>query len=284
MAARLEMAETLYRQRPKQAEAEAAVPKAAPVQADADFLALMDKLRAALKTRPDDIEGHRLLARNEALLGNFGAAIAAQQTVIALQGDAATADDHAALAEAMILAAGGYVSPEAEVELTAALQRDPLDGTATYYAGVMFAQLGRPDRAFGLWAPLLDRSQPGDPWVAPIRAEIEMLAMEAGETRYQLPPLPADKEPSAGDVAAAADMTPEDRQAMIEGMVGQLSERLASEGGPAEDWAKLIGAYGVLGQTDRAREIWTEAQTRFAGREPELATIRAAAERAGVTE
>ena len=61
--------------------------------------------------------------------------IAAQRTVIALKGEAATGEDHAALAEVMILAAGGYVSPEAEAELTAALQRDPLNGTATYYAG-----------------------------------------------------------------------------------------------------------------------------------------------------
>ncbi len=80
MAERLEMAEALHRDRPGQAEAEAAAPMPEPAQADADFLALMDKLRAALKTRPTICEGHQLLARNEAALGNFGAAIAAQTT------------------------------------------------------------------------------------------------------------------------------------------------------------------------------------------------------------
>jgi cytochrome c-type biogenesis protein CcmH len=284
MEARIAMAEALHRDRPSQAEAEAAAPAPAPVAAEPDFLDLMDKLRTALATRPDDLQGHQLLARNEAGLGNYGAAIAAQRVVVALKGAEASGEDHAALAEMMILAAGGYVSPEAEAELTAALQRDPLNGTAIYYAGLMSAQLGRPDRTFSLWAPLLDRSAPTDPWVAPIRAQIERIAAEAGENRYVLPPDAGAPGPTAADMQAAQDMTPEERQAMIQSMVAQLGERLATEGGPAEDWARLIGAYGVLGEGDRARAIWTEAQTRFAGRDADLAIVRAAAEQAGVAE
>jgi cytochrome c-type biogenesis protein CcmH len=184
----------------------------------------------------------------------------------------------------MILAAGGYVSPEAEAELTAALQRDPQNGTATYYAGLMFAQLARPDRAFALWAPLLARSSADDPWAAPIRAQITGIAAEAGQINYTLPEAAPAPGPGAAEIEAAASMTPEERVAMIEGMVAQLSERLATEGGPAEDWARLVSSYGVLGEADRARAIWTEAQARFAGRPEELATIRAAAESAGVTE
>ena len=77
-------------------------------------------------------------------------------------------------------------------------------------------------------------------------------------------------------------MTEEDRQDMIRGMVANLSERLATQGGTAPEWARLITAYGVLGNTDQASAIWTEAQGRFAERPEELATIRAAAEQAGV--
>jgi cytochrome c-type biogenesis protein CcmH len=244
----------------------------------------MDQLRAALKDRPSDLEGHRLLAKNESGLGNYTAAIAAQKKVLDILGAKATAEDHATLAEMMILAAGGYVSPEAEAELTRALQIDPGNGPANYYAGLMFAQVGRPDRTFALWAPLLARSAPDDPWVEPLRAQLMQVAMEAGQDDYELPPLAPLAGPSAEDMAAAADMTPEERQEMVRGMVARLSERLATEGGTAEEWARLIGAYGVLGETDRARDIWTEAQARFAGREPELATVRAAAESAGVAE
>lgn len=284
LALRIEMADALHRDRPRQAEAEAEAPQPAQAEADPEFLDLMEKLRAALKERPDDLTGHTLLARNEAALGNYAAAAEAQRRVIALKGAGVTAEDHAALAEMMILAAGGYVSPEAEAELTAALQMDPQNGTATYYAGVMFAQLARPDRAFALWAPLLERSSPEDPWTAPIRAQILQIAAEAGQNNYALPDAASAPGPGAAEMEAAADMTPEERQAMIEGMVAQLGERLATEGGPAEDWARLVSSYGVLGQTEQARAIWEEAQQRFADRPEDLATIRAAAESAGVAE
>jgi cytochrome c-type biogenesis protein CcmH len=288
MAERLAMADEIYRTRPAQADAEAAAkarsPDAAPADADAAYLALMDKLRSALKDRPLDLDGHRLLARNEAGLGNFAAAVAAQRQVITILGNGVTADDYAMLAELLILGAGGYVSPEAEAELTRALKIDPLNGTAVYYAGLMFAQVGRPDRTFALWAPLLERSAPSDPWVAPLQAQIMQVASEAGEDRYVMPQAVALPGPDAAAMADAASMTPEQRQEMIRGMVGQLNERLATEGGSAEEWARLIAAYGVLGETDRARSIWAEAQQRFAGRDGDLATLRLAAGQAGVAE
>ncbi|MBD3764142.1 MAG: c-type cytochrome biogenesis protein CcmI, partial [Rhodobacterales bacterium] len=81
-----------------------------------------------------------------------------------------------------------------------------------------------------------------------------------------------------------ADMTEEERQAMIRSMVDGLAERLATEGGGAQDWARLIGALGVLGDTDRARTIWAEAQGVFADRPEDLAAVRAAARQAGVAE
>ena len=71
---------------------------------------------------------------------------------------------------------------------------------------------------------------------------------------------------------------------MIRGMVEQLSDRLASEGGPAADWARLITSLGVLGEGERAKAILAEAEGRFAGRDADLAVIRAAAVQAGVAE
>ena len=286
IAERLAVSEEIYRTRPSQAVAETAAAARAPAPAPVDpaFTELMDKLRSALKDRPDDLDGHRLLARNESGLGNYAAAIAAQDRVIAILGSKVSAEDHALRAEMMILAAGGYVSPEAEAEITRALQLDPLNGTATYYAGLMFAQVGRPDRTFSLWAPLLDRSQPDDPWVAPLRAQLMQVASEAGEDSYVLPEAAPAPGPDAEAVAAAAEMTPEERQEMVRGMVAQLSERLATQGGSAEEWARLITAYGVLGETDRARTIWAEAQQRFAGRAADLDVVRAAAAQAGVAE
>lgn len=282
LALRLAEAERARDNRPSQTEAmeRAGADLPAAPQADADFLALMDKLRAALKERPDDLKGWRLLARNEAGLGNLPAAIAAQERVIEIMGERAGAIQHAQLAELMIVAAGGYVSPQAEAVIDRVLQMAPGNPTARYYKGLAHAQVGRPDLAFGLWRPLLEQSAPDAPWVAPLRDQLPRVAERAG-IRYDLP---ERRGPDAAAVAAAKDMAPEDRRQMIEGMVASLSDRLATEGGPASDWARLIGAYGVLGETGRADAIWTEAQEVFAEAPEALATIEAAARRAGVAQ
>jgi cytochrome c-type biogenesis protein CcmH len=228
-----------------------------------------------------------LLARNEATLGNFVAARQAQARVLALKGETATAADYADHADLLVLAAGGYVSPEAEVVLSEALTRDRTNGTARYYSGLLLVQTGRPDLGFRIWRALLEQSAPGDPWIDPIRAQIEDLAVIAGETNFTLPPLGAPpaaplRGPTAGDVAAAADMTPEERDQMIRGMVAGLSDRLATEGGPPEEWARLIGALGVLGEVDQARAIADEAETVFADDPLALAQITEARARAGL--
>lgn len=294
LEARKAEAARIHAERPSQQAAEARVAEAQagglpnlPGAADPDpaFADLMDKLRKTLESRPDDLRGHELLARNEAGLGNFAAAARAQQVVIRLKGEAADAEDRADLAEYLILAAGGYVSPEAEQQLAAALKLDPGQGRARYYTGLMYAQTGRPDIAFRLWRQLLEKGPEDAPWIAPIRAQIAPLARLAG-VEYDPPapkrPAPALKGPNQADMAAAADMTPEERQDMIRTMVQGLSDRLASQGGTPEEWARLINALGVLGEGDRAAAIWDEARQSFADRPEALATIRAAAERAGV--
>lgn len=290
LAKRIAMSDQLRADRPTQAAAEAAAaanpaPPAAGVEPE--FLELMEKLRATMAARPDDARGLELLARNEAVLGNFTAAKEAQAKLVALRGDQAGAEDQAALAELMIMAAGGYVSPEAEQVLARTLTLDPRNGTARYYSGLMYAQIGRPDQTFRLWRPLLEESPASAPWVAPIRAQLQQIAWAAG-VKYELPPemspsaaLPG---PSAADIEATADMSPEDRQQMIRGMVDGLMARLAAEGGTSEEWARLISSLGILGDQDRARAIWAEAQGRFATRPEDLATVRAAAEQAGVAQ
>ncbi|MDW4547902.1 c-type cytochrome biogenesis protein CcmI [Defluviimonas sp. D31] len=276
---RIERAAVLHDERPSQAEAVASAKLPAPPAPDVAYAGLMERLRTAVAENPDDITGQRLLARNEAALGNHMAAAEAQARVIALAGDAATANDHATLADSYVLAAGGYVSPEAEAALTEALRLDPGNPTARFYTGLMWAQTGRPDRAFQVWKALLEEGPEDAPWIAPIRAQIEMLAAAAG-VRYT-PPAPAASGPDAGDIAAAAEMSQEERLGMIRGMVDGLAERLSGEGGPAEDWARLITSLGVLGETERAKAVWTEAQAVFAGHEADLETVRAAARQAG---
>ncbi len=278
MAARLAMAADLAARRPSQAEAEAALPPAPPVAADAEFLALMDELRSRLSSRPDDLEGHRLLAENEARLGRLAAARAAQERVVAILGDDATAADKALLARLMVAAAGGTVTPEAEAVLARALAADDAEPDALFLAGIGQMQVARPDIAFRLWRRYLEVAPADSPWRQKVADQMPALADAAG---VAWSPTPG---PDAADVAAAAGMSAQDRAAMAEAMVEKLAARLAAEGGPAEDWARLISALGVLGQGERARAILAEARADFAGRPADLAVLEAAAQKAGIGE
>lgn len=256
-----------------------------PPEADEDFIALMVQLRSALETRPLDLQGHRLLARNEANIGNHAAAAAAQRRVIELLGDDASVAEHVILAEQMILAAGGVVSPAAEQVVEGILRRDPRNGPARYYTGLMFAQTGRPDLTFRLWRALLDESRPDAPWVPHIRSTIEDLAAIAG-VRYTLPPLAAQgaRGPSDDDLAAAMDLSEDERAEMIGAMVEGLAARLGTQGGSAGEWARLIAALGVLGQNERARAILIEARTVFVDQPDQLSIIENAARGAGLVD
>lgn len=272
--------------RPPQAQMEAdwaTDPQHPPApEIDPQYLELMAQLRTALDSRPDDARGLRLLAVNEGNIGNHAAAARAWAQLNAVQGAAAPLEDLVAEAETMVLATGGLVSAEAEAVLERILQRDPRNGSARYYLGLMFAQTERPDLTFRLWRGLLEDSAPGDPWVPALRATLPDLAAAAG-VRYSLPPEGVGgRGPTAADMQNAAEMTPEERQQMIGSMVEGLAARLANQGGPAEDWARLITALGVLGQADRARAIWTEARTVFADQPEALAAVDAAAGRAGI--
>lgn len=225
-----------------------------------------------------DAEALRTVFRQRFEAGEALAAIRTQERLLAVLGEAATAADHANLALVLVAEARGYVSPEAETALRAALQRDLTNELARYLVGEMFLQGGRFDQAFRFWRPLAEDSNPAAPWVASIRERIGMVADLAG-IPYELPAAPG---PTSGDMAAAAEMSPEDRQAMIEGMVAQLSDRLASEGGDVEDWERLIRSLTVLERPDEAQTIYDEAKVRFEGRPAELSFLRMAAVESGL--
>jgi cytochrome c-type biogenesis protein CcmH len=278
LQARIAAVEEARATRPGQeaAEAQTTIRQAVPEQPEREEL--VARLRTIMEQRPDDPEGMGLLASNEAALGNFRAARIAQERLIELLGDEATGAHYIDLAEMMILAAGGYVSPEAEAALRRGLELAPRNGTARYYAGLMYAQQGRPDLAFPIWRNLMAESTADAPWLDPIRMQIEEVAALAGEnvTLAELPQPAAPRGPSAEDMEAMSGLPPEQQAEMIEGMVSGLAERLATEGGPPEDWARLITAFGVLGRTEQAQAVYREALAVFADDPEAVARIEAA--------
>ncbi|MGB3148896.1 MAG: c-type cytochrome biogenesis protein CcmI [Paracoccaceae bacterium] len=283
-AARLAAAEALKAARPDQKAAEAMAEKArGPLPPpDAAYADLMDKLREAVVAHPGDLQGLRLLARNERTLGNFSAAARAQEALNAALGAEATAMDYAALADVLILAAGNQVTAAADAAISHALTLDPANGTARFYAGLSAAQTGRPDLAFAIWNSLMQESPPEAPWVSFLAAEMPALAAAAG-TDYQPPAAldPALRGPTAADITGAEGQTAEERAAMIAGMVNGLEERLMAGGGSAAEWAQLVRALVVLGQEDRVQAALAAAEAALGGDAEALAAVRAAAQGEG---
>ena len=273
LLARLEAMQIAREARPSQIEVEAEITPA-DRKIDPAYAELLEKLRAAVAERPDDLQGLRLLAYHEANTGNFIAGHQAQEKVVTLLGEDAKADDYERWGEYLVLAANGYVSPKAEDALRNALALDPSLSRARYFSGLFMAQTGRPDVAIRIWDALLAEGPEEAPWVGAIRSDYNRVAALAGAE-----PLAG---PSAEEIEAAADLSAEDRAAMIEGMVSGLAERLGSEGGTPAEWAQLIRALGVLERVGEADQIYKEARDVFASDGAALNVITRAAQDAGV--
>ena len=266
-------------QRISQEEAELLVPDEI-IEAQSDYLALVSKLRIAMKERPNDIQGLRLLALHEFRLGKYRSARKAHLKIINVLGETATAKDLIDFAEVMIVATNGYVSPEAECILRRGLEMKPNDGRARYYSGLSMAQSGRPDVTLRLWENLLDEGPDDAPWIPLIKEQIVDVARLVGVNLAQ-DQLPG---PTSEQINSAETMSDVDRKEMIQGMVSSLSNRLANEGGTVNEWARLIRALGVLGETANASKIWIEAQTIFERNSSDIEILREAARAAKVSQ
>lgn len=240
--------------------------------ADPAYLALTEKLRQVVAARPNDLAGLELLATHEANLGNFAAAWRAKARAIEQKGEAAVAKDYTDLSELMIAAAGGYVSPKAQSALAMVLQKTPRDPRARYFTGLALAQNGRPDLTRNIWEDLMREGPDDAAWVQAIKVQLpELLRLNGMSDDVD----PAG--PSKGDIENAKDLSDQERSALIRRMVEQLSERLATEGGSPDEWARLIRALGVLGELPRARAIWVEASGVFSENPDALEIINTAA-------
>ncbi len=60
-------------------------------------------------------------------------------------------------------------------------------------------------------------------------------------------------------------MAPADRNGMIESMVTRLAQRMAENGSDVDGWLRLIKAYSVLGERDKALAAASNARTALAG-------------------
>ena len=283
---RIEAAKLLKETRPSQQEAwDALLDKKTINTPEGEMGEIITKLRKISQERPNDITGLRYLVRTEASLNNFENAAIAQMSLVKLLGEQVLTEDLYQLAELMVISLNGYVSPEAEAVFRKVLAKDDDNGGALYYLGLMYAYLDRPDLSFEIWKKLLNRGPDDAPWVPLIRQQIMEVAWRAGQNRYELPAKTkiAPNGPTQADIEASNEMTADERQEMISNMVESLANRLASEGGTSDEWARLIKALSVLGDSDRAKKIWAEALNIYSNSPADLRVINNIAKEIGIS-
>jgi cytochrome c-type biogenesis protein CcmH len=220
--------------------------------------AVIARVESHLEQNPDDGRGWEVIAPIYTRLGRFEDALKARRNALRLNGE--TAQRSAALGEALVLAANGVVTAEAKAAFERAVALDGSDVQARYFLGLAAEQGGNPAQAAEVWRALLEAAPPDAPW----RDFIQRALARLGGTAAPAAPA-APRGPSEEQVAASADLSPDQRSTMVRGMVARLAERLQSDGSDVEGWMRLVRSYMVLGEPDKARATVADARRALAG-------------------
>ena len=207
---------------------------------------LVAQVEAHLEKNPTDGRGWNVIAPVLARLGRYDDAVRAYRNSIAYNGD--SAERRAGLGETITAAAGGVVTSDAKAEFERAAALNADEFKASYFLGLAAEQDGRSAEAASIWRAMLARAPADAPW----RPMVQAALVRAGGSTA--PALADDA------VAAAKDMTETDRSAMIRGMVERLATRLKQNGDDVEGWLRLIRAYMVIGDRDKAKSALSDAQ------------------------
>lgn len=214
---------------------------------------LVAQVEAHLERNPNDGRGWEVIAPVYLRLGRLEDAVKAQRN--ALQFNGATAAREGDYGEALVALANGVVTADAKAAFERARSHDAKDMKARYFLGLAAEQDGRRDEAAGFFRELLADAGPDAPWAEVVRRSLARVDTNAATA-------PA---PSAEDVAAADKMAPEDRNAMVRGMVDRLATRLRQDGADLDGWLRLVRAYTVLGEPDKAKAAAADARSALAG-------------------
>ena len=167
-----------------------------------------------------------------------------------------------ALGKARIALGQDQVTPDARAAFERAHALDPGAPAPRYFLARADIAAGRTEAGLGQWRALAATLPAGDPDRAALDAEIAEVARTG-------------RLPQAQDDAAGAAAQGGDQAAFIQSMVDRLAARLKAQPDDPEGWARLIRAYGVLGQTAQRDAATAEARRLFAARPDALKTAMA---------
>jgi cytochrome c-type biogenesis protein CcmH len=208
-------------------------------------------MRQVVSQRPNDPEGHRLLAIAEAGAQDYPAAVRALKQAVRLAPQ--RADLWLTLGQAQTFAAGGKIDADAQRSFRQALALAPGDLSARFYLAVAKSDTGDGKAAAAEFQAILAALPPGDERRGAVQAA---LAKAEGK-----PVLQADPQ----------------QMAMIRGMVDRLAARLKTNPDDSDGWVRLVRAYSVLGQTKDRDAAYAAARARYAAQPKVLADLDAAA-------
>jgi cytochrome c-type biogenesis protein CcmH len=225
------------------------------------IVSLVAQVEAHLARNPEEGRGWEVLAPIYLRMGRVEESVKARRNALRLLG--ANAMREADLGEALVAASNGVVTAEAKGAFERALAFDAGEVKARFFMGLAAEQDGRRDEAVRIWRQLLASAPPDAPWAGLVRQEIARIDSSAA-----LPPLtpliPATPAPAPGpsaeEMAAAQAMDPEQRAQFVRSMVERLAERLKRDGSDVEGWLRLVRAYSVMGERDKARAAAADAR------------------------
>ena len=224
---------------------------------------LVDRVETRLRAAPDDARGWAVIAPVYVRLGRIDDAIEAYGKAAEFSTAPAVerANFLANQGELMVSLTQGDVSEVAAKIFVNAIALDPDNEKALFFDAIYTEQTEPAEIALANWRGLVEQfSDQNPPWLSIARER-------TGQTEQNnVAPQMSSSEargPDADAVAAAQDMAPEDRMAMIGSMVEGLAEKLASDPNDVDGWVRLMRSYVVLGRMDDARLALANARKAF---------------------
>ncbi|GAK71600.1 cytochrome c-type biogenesis protein CcmI [Agrobacterium rubi TR3 = NBRC 13261] len=242
-----------------------------------DMNLMIAKAERHLAQNPDDGAGWDVLAPIYFKTMRLGDAEMAYRNAIRLQGE--NAPRLTGLAETLIATNDGVVVEDARSALEDAEKMSPGNPRVRFYLALSLEQAGKTDQARDAFAALLKESPEGAPWIPLVQAHLQ----NTGGADIAAAPRPqAPGGPSAEDVAAASNMSSEDRQAMVAGMVESLDARLKENPDNFEGWMRLVRSYAMLKNDEKARQALAEGLKAFPAAGEQGKQLLALAQQLGV--
>ena len=229
----------------------------APERVTIELAELEEKLAARLEEEPDDGDGWRLLGRTRQELGRYGEAADAYARAAEIH----TEDGAlwAYIGENLVFAEQGNVSARARSAFEAALKLDPEIPAARYYLGLALFQAGDFQQAYDRWLVLAQAADPEAPWLPDLQKDLNLAAESAGIEPTQVVTTTAPPGPTAQDMAAADELSDEDRAAFVASMVERLEQKLEDDPTDVDGWMRLGRAKTVLGDFAAAADAYGRA-------------------------